>query len=197
MLTVRTNFPDVARTVDRLREDIRNRAMASAINKTINQVRTLAAREITSTYNVTSAYAKARLRISGASFKAGQLRLEATLIGGDGKRRSANVVAFVERSTTLAQARKRRKAGTLNQLHLKIKRGGAAKPLRGAFIGNKGRTVFERVGKARLPIRPVQTIDIGQMMMSRKVNQQLEALARAKFPEIVRREVAFYMDRAK
>ncbi len=197
MLTVRTNFPDVQREFERVRQEIRDKAMASAINKTIDQVRTLASREITSTYNVTSAYAKERLRVRRATARAGQLRLEATLVGGDGKRRAANVIAFVERSTTLAQARKRRKAGTLDQLYVKIKRGGPAKPVKGAFIGNRGRTVFERVGKARLPIKPVQTIDIGQMMMSRKVNGALNAFARAKFPELFRREVAFFMARGQ
>lgn len=196
MLKITTNFPDVARAFAGLADDIRNKAMASALNKTMDQSKTLLSREITARYVVTSAYVKQRLRVRGASAKGGQLRLEASLIGGDGKRRSANVIAFVERSTSFAQAKKRKKAGTLSQLHLKIKRGSAAKPLKGAFIGNKGRTVFQRVGKSRLPIKPVQTIDVGQMMMSRAVYAKVEAFAQKKFPELFEHEVAFYAAKA-
>jgi hypothetical protein len=196
MLTVTDNFPDVARAFAGLESDIRNKAMASALNKTMDQGRTLLSREITARYVVTSAYVKQRLRVRGASARAGQLRLEASLIGGDGKARSANVIAFVERRTTFAQAKKRRQAGTLNQLHLKIKKGSAAKPLKGAFIGNKGRTVFQRVGKARLPIKPVQTIDVGQMMMSRAVEAKIHAFAQKKFPELFEHEVLFYTAKA-
>lgn len=196
MLSVASNFPDVARAFAGLENDIRTKAMASALNKTVDQGRTLLSREITARYVVSSAYVKQRLRVRGASARAGQLRLEASLIGGDGKARSANVIAFVEKRTSLAQAKKRRNAGTLNQLHLKIKRGSAAKPLKGAFIGNKGRTVFERVGKARLPIKPVQTIDVGQMMMSRAVYAKVEAFALKKFPELFEREVVFFTAKA-
>ena len=201
MLSVASNFPDVARAFAGLENDIRTKAMASALNKTVDQGRTLLSREITARYVVSSAYVKQRLRVRGASARAGQLRLEASLIGGDGKARSANVIAFVEKRTSLAQAKKRRNAGTLNQLHLKIKRGSAAKPLKGAFIGNKGRTVFERVpgtlmkDKHSEKIQPVQTIDVPQMFNTRRINAPVVAFIKRRFPELFEREARYYTDR--
>ena len=194
-LTIKHNFPDLAKKLDELHEAIKGQATASAINKTIDQARTQMARQITDAYALPSAYVKQRLRVRGASAKGGMTTIEATLIGGDGKRRAANIIAFAEKKTTLAQARKRAKNGTLNQLYVKVKRAGPAKPLKGAFIGNKGRTVFERVGKARLPIKPVQVIDVPQMFTSKAISKSVIDFMNAKFPEVFEREARFYLTR--
>jgi hypothetical protein len=55
---------------------------------------------------------------------------------------------------------------------VKIKKAGPRKLIKGAFIGNKGRTVFERAGSGvgRLPIRAVETIDVQQMFNTRRLN---------------------------
>ena len=142
--SIKTNFPDVQRQLSALRDDVRSKVLASAMNKTVEQARTQMIREITAEYNVTSTYVRDRLRIKRASFKGGALGIEAALIGGDGKRRSANVIRFGEQVVTLAQARKRAKDGTLSQLRFKIRKSGGKRIIRGAFIGNKGRTVFIR-----------------------------------------------------
>jgi hypothetical protein len=83
------------------------------------------------------------------------------------------MIHFVEKKVTLAQAKKRRKAGTLNQLRFNIIKGAGGKMIPGSFIGNDGRTVFERVGKGRLPIRPVQVIGVSQMFMFRPVHDRV------------------------
>ena len=80
------------------------------------------------------------------------------------------------------------------KLRVKVKRG-STKPLPGAFIGNKGRTVFRRVGKKRLPIEPVQTIDVAQMFNTRRINEVVLATINARLPEIFEREAAFYLQR--
>ena len=194
-LSITTNFPAVQRKLEQLRSDIAGKALVSAMNKTIDQAKTQMSREITAEFNVKSAYVKDRLRVRPASLKAGALRLEASLIGGDGKRRSANIIAFVERKVSLAEGRRRMKAGTLNQLFVKVKRTGATKPLGPAFIGNKGRTVFVRQGKDRLPIKPVQVIDVAQMFNVKKINRAVVASMTEKFPAIFEREARFYLDR--
>jgi hypothetical protein len=194
-LSITTNFPAVQRKLEQLRADIGGRALASALNKTVDQAKTQMSREIVAEFNVKSAYVKDRLRVRPARFKAGALTLEASLIGGDGKRRSANIIAFVEQRVSLQEGRRRQKAGTLNQLFVKVKRTGQKKPLGAAFIGNKGRTVFVRQGKDRLPIKPVQVIDVAQMFNVRKINRAVVAGITQKFPAIFEREARFYLDR--
>lgn len=194
-LTIKADFAGVEASLKRLQADVGKRALASAMNKTVDLARTQMTREITGEFNVTSGYVRERLRVRRAGAK-GTVVIEAALIGGKaGGRRSANIIAFVEKSVSLAQARKRAKAGTLGQLYVKVKRKGGKKPLRGAFIGNKGRTVFERVGKERLPIKPVQVIDVAQMFNTRKINAAVVRMIERRFPEVFAREARFYVDR--
>ncbi|MBC7600863.1 MAG: hypothetical protein H7238_17875, partial [Polaromonas sp.] len=100
-----------------------------------------------------------------------------------------------ERSISLATARKRGHRGTLNQLHVQIRKAGGKKALGSAFIGNKGRTIFVRTGKARLPIKALQTIDVASMFNTRRVNAKVLKLIEAKFPDIFANEVKFFTNR--
>ncbi len=207
-LSITTDFSGVQARLKQLQADLGQRAMASAINKTMDQARTSMAREISAEYMVAYGYVRARLEISRATARNGNVRLTATLRGGTDGRRSANVIAFVERSTTLAEGRRRQKSGTQRQLFVKIKRKGGKKPIAGAFIGNKGRTVFERVSSTTMAsrskyagslhaeqIRPVQTIGIAQMFNTRRINATVVQLMRDKFPEIFEREARFFTER--
>jgi hypothetical protein len=191
-MSITTNFPDVQQKLMQMRDDIARKAMASALNKTIEQAKTSMGREITREFNVTAGYVRERLRIRRASSGAGSLGLQASLAGGDGKRRSANVIAFAEKFVTLAQAKKRSKDGTLGQLRFKIKKSGGKQIIRGAFIGNKGRTVFIRTSDKRLPIKAVSTIDIASMFNTKRINARVIAMIEAKLPEIFAREAAYF-----
>ncbi len=193
--SITTNFPDVQRSIERLHEGVRGAALTSAINKTLDQAKTAMVRGITAEFNVKAAYVRERLRVVRASKKGGLFSIEGSLRGGSDRKRSANIIGFVERSVSLAQAKRRRKDGTLNQLFVKVKRIGSSKPLKGAFIGNKGRTVFRRTGKARLPIEPVQVIDVGQMFNTRRINAVVVATLKAKFAAVFEREARFYTNR--
>lgn len=207
-ITIKTNFPEVQRKLDALQKDVRERAMASALNKTIDLARTQMTREIAGEFNVTAGYVRERLRVRRATSR-GTLRLEAALIGGKaGAKRSANIIAFVERKVSLAQGRKRAKAGTLGQVFVKVKRRGGTKGLGDLrFIGNKGRTVFERrpgrqmqsrpgkLNKHSQAIGPVQVIDVAQMFNTLRVNANVIAFMRQRFPEVFAREAKFFTDR--
>lgn len=207
-LTIKTNFPDVQRKLDALHKDIRDRAVASALNKTIDLAKTQMTREIAGEFNVTAGYVRERLRVRRATAR-GKLLLEAALIGGKaGARRSANIIAFVEKSTSLAQARKRAKGGTLGQLYVKVKRKGGTKALGATrFIGNKGRTVFERIEGKQMASRPgkltkhtqaigpVQVIDVAQMFNTRRINRVVVEYMKQRFPEVFAREAKFFTDR--
>lgn len=206
-LTIKTDFKGVQDRLRQLQKDVAQQALASAINKTMDQARTAMAREISKEYMVAYGYVRTRLQIERATAR-GAARLTATLRGGTDRKRSANVIAFVERSVTMAEGRRRAKAGTQRQLYVQIKRQGGKKPIAGAFIGNKGRTVFERVSGTVMPsrskyagslhaeqIQPVQTIGIAQMFNTRRINQVVVRLMREKLAEVFEREARFFTDR--
>jgi hypothetical protein len=193
-LSIQTNFPDIQKQLEQMREDIASKATARAINRTIEQARTDMSREIRQEFVLTADEVRSQLRIRRASFRGGRLTIEAALIGGRANGRSLNLIRFVERKTTIAEGKRRKKAGTQEQLFVKIKRAGGKKALGPkAFIGNKGRTVFERVGAKRLPIRPLRTIDVAQMFNTRRINDAVTRKMREKFPAIFAREAAFYL----
>lgn len=193
-IDIRHNFKDVQKSLDNMQAEVRDRALASAVNKTVDQAKTQMIRQITAEYMVSAAYVRERLKVKRASFRQGQFLIQAVL-DGSGNKPSANIIAFIEKSVSMAQAKKRQKAGTLKQLFVKVKRGGPTKPLGPAFIGNKGRTVFVREGKDRLPIKPVQTINIRQMFNQRKINATVVRMMTEKFPELFAREAKFFLDK--
>ena len=187
VLNVRTNFPAVINQLKEVSEQLGNKVVVRALNATVTQGKSTMARKISSEFRVSTAQAKYRLDIRKATSKAGAVRFEAVLSASNknNKGRSMNMIAFAERSITLAQSRKRIKAGeggaqTLRnggvvtkalQLRFQIKRGGVKKVIKGAFIGNKGRTMFIRTGKGRLPIQALNTIDIPQMFNTKRINE--------------------------
>jgi len=208
---VKTNFPSVQRQLDRLQKDVAQHATVRAVNRTIDLGKTEAVRSIAREYAVTSAYVRERLAIRKASFRQGQFGISAELAASGKKRggRSANLIAFVEKAVTFAAARKRMaggEGGTYKlrnggqvakalELRFKIKRGAPAKTIKGAFIGNNGRTVFIREGKERLPIKALATVDVPSMFNARRVNKVIVTKMLARFPDVFAREVKFYTER--
>ena len=194
-ITIQTEFPAIAKRLAQLESSVRDKALASTLNKTIAQAKTRMQREIVREYNVTPAYVRERLQVRRATAAASRLKLQAELVGGNGKKRSANLIRFLERSVSLAQARRRAKDGTLRQLRFKVRRSGGPQTIAGAFIGNRGRTVFRRVGKERLPIKAVSTIDVPQMFNQRRINAAVVQSMRENFTRIFDAEAAFYVAR--
>lgn len=209
-ISIKTDFPAVQARLKQLQADVGQRAMASALNKSIDLAKTQMTREIPAEFNVSAGFVRQRLRVSKATARGGRVVLTARLAASrNGRFRSANLIKFVEQSVTLAQARKRAKAGTLGELFVKIKRKGGKKSLgKLRFIGNKGRTVFERVPgttmaarskfagtKHAQKIKGAQTIDVGQMFNTRRINGRVVATLRERFPAIFENEARFFLAR--
>ena len=190
-ITVKTDINRVAAKLGGLAEDLRNKAAASALNKTAALAKTEMSKQIRAEYNLSAAKVRERLVIRRA-IGSGRVRLSSELIG-TGKR-SMNLIAFAEQKVTLATQRKRRSSND-RQLRFKIKRTGQAKIIRGAFIGNKGRTVFIRQGASRLPIKALSTIDIPQMFNQKRINQTVRSKAQAEFARVFESEARFYLSR--
>ena len=192
---IKTNFPDVQRLLTDMHKDVATKALASSLNKTVAQAKTAMSREIRAEFNMSASKVGAALKVNNAQASGGTVRLQASLEAPRQRGRSLNLINFLERSTTMALAKKRSKAGTVNQLHVQIKKTGGKKALGSAFIGNKGRTVFVRTGKARLPIKALQTIDVAGMFNTKRVNAKVLIMIEAKFPELFANEAKFFTNR--
>lgn len=192
MITIkmRHNFPEVAKKLDQLGQKVGDKALVRALNATVEQGKPEMARRISQEFMMTSAQVKDRLAVQRASARGGALRFQASLEATRrGKGRSMNLIAFVEKKVTLAEGRRRAKAGTQNQFQFQIKRTGGKKMIKGAFIANNGRTVFIRTGKARLPIKALNTIDVGQMFNTKRINSVVRTVMLKRFEANFNREL--------
>ncbi len=190
-ISIRNNFPEIAAKLDRLGRDVGDKALVRALNTTISQGKTQMARQISSEFRVSVGTAKERLNVIRASKRGGVMRFSATLEATKkGMGRSMNLIAFVTKGkVSNASAKRNGRADLAGQLQFQIKRGGGKKAIKGAFIGNSGRTVFIRTGKDRLPIKALNTIDIGQMFNTRRVNKVVRQVMLDKFPANFQREL--------
>jgi hypothetical protein len=172
---VRLDTSGAERVLRQLSQEVRDKAMAETLSKVADQGRTAMRREIAATFNLTQSDVKPKLYTRKPRRVSGLYVLQAEVYSlSRGGRRSLNMIRFVERKVTPTVARRRAKAGT-SGLYAKVLRAGSSKLLKGAFIGNRGRTVFRRIGKERLPIEPVQVIDVPQMFNTRRVNEKVRA----------------------
>ena len=179
-IKISTNFLQIQRQLETMRQDIADKAVASALNKTVAQARTAMSREIRREFNISAGTVNQSLRIQRASAAKARFELSATLssISRPG-RRSLNLAHFAARQT--------RKGVTF-----KIKRGGQRKLIPGAFLINGGATVMIREGKTRLPIRALQTIDVGQMFNTKRINAKVVQLINTRFPAIFANDARFF-----
>lgn len=190
---------EVKRSLSRLGADLRDRAAAMAINKVAAKANTELARAVTAEFNIKQSEVKNSVAIRRASAKGREVTATISVFGSPTKiGRSMNVVRFMEKSITMAEAKKRAKRGELVTigkhgrmypiLGFKFKKGAGVKHIKGAFIGNKGRTVFVRTGDKRLPIKAVQMIGVSQMFSTKTVNRRVM--------DRIDKELVVEMDRA-
>ncbi len=174
-------------------------AQVSALNKAADQSRTQMQRAITSTYNLSASFVRERLSVTRAR-RNGQFTYTAALVGSD-RKPSMNLIHFAANVSGKEKAAWRKQVSKSGRLYapnipFAIKKGKGRVYVKGAFVGNSGRTVFMREGKERLPIKPVQTITVEGMFRSRKNTGDVMAWLRTNLPRIFESELKFYMDRA-
>lgn len=173
---------DMSGAIAKLR-DLPQKIQDKAITQTINEVATRGRaemkRQIASEWNIKSGEADSQLRLSKATTKKELIQAVLSAVGSNGssRKRSRNVIFFDARPVLGTYMRKS-KNGTWSAVRAKdgggvsvrISRRSGRKLLPKAFIGNKGRTVFERTGEGR-GIRPINTIDVPSMFNTRIVNK--------------------------
>lgn len=183
-MSVRADLTAVRDQLRRLEKGMRQQAIAAALNRTAEMAKTAATRDITSAFNLQSSYVRGRIKIRRASARSGVLEVTLSSPG----KRSANLIRYAERRVTLAAHKRRVKQGQLG-VYVKIRRAGSYQLVKGAFIGNQGRTVFRRVGKERLPIESLQAIDVPQAMFSDVGITNLKRAVATIFPKRLAHEI--------
>lgn len=181
-ITISHNFPEVMRQLDQLQGDVAKQALVRAVNRTMEQAKTAMSREIRAEFNLPASKVNAALRIIRATYRGGLFAVQATLESPSKRGRSLNLINFAARQTSQG-------------VTFQVKRGTGRKLIPGAFIANDGRTVFIRVGKPRLPIKALQTIDVAQMFNTKRINARVVKTMKDKFPEVFAREAKYYTDR--
>lgn len=206
-LTLEHDFHELDRQIARIGDaGKRAKATAMAFNKVGAKAKTTASREIRRRYMVKAAEVSPYIAVHKATGRGaiGAVRVVIEpFVGSRG--RSQNVIRFIEKKVTLAEMKRRRKAGRLASVHYLRGRArvnpilhfqiikGRSRRIDGAFIGNKGRTVFRRTGSSRLPIMPIHTIDVPDMFGSRKVTDAVIERIRQELPVEVARAIRLVM----
>jgi hypothetical protein len=181
--TLTHNFPDVQRALDGLKQDIALRATASALTKTVAQAKTAMSKEIRAEFVLPASKVNQSLRVSRARAARGSASMEVSLssISKPGVR-SLNLAHFNAKQTSKG-------------VSFKVRRDGPRKVIPGAFLINGGKTVMIRMGKGRLPIKALQTIEVAQMFNTKRINAKVLAMIYAKLPAIFANEVRFFTNR--
>jgi len=190
---VRQTGLDILADLDVATDELRNRAMVRALNKTAEQVRTAASREIRRAgYNIPAATIKRQLKMGYAS--SGNLRATVTAGG-----KPIPLINYGARQTG--------KGVSVNVLR-------GRRIIAGAFIatmpsGHKGVYVREANAKHKkvmrgtkaewhaLPIRELFGPSVPDGLTNEAVRQSLQSLIVDKFPQVLRRESAWLMRSTK
>lgn len=196
MITVKLEGLDqLKRNLEGIRKDLGSKVASAALNKTGDKARTAMKRAIASEYNLKSSEVNSRLNLSRA--RSDNLEVVLDPFASKRKGRALNLIHFLAAVQAAGGVHKVRGIKGVSKAQMKkleaqlgflIKRSGGLKSVRGAFIGNRGRTVFIREGKNRLPIKPLSTIDVPQMFSARK---SIEAVV-----SVIKRELPIEFDRA-
>lgn len=174
----------VQRNLSRITDELKQgKAVAMAINKTAAKAQVEIRRAITERYVIKASEVRGSLALRRATNKRGSsVEAVINIFGSPTRRgRSMNMVRFLgavqaagaAMKTRGTRANKAQLKALEQQLGFAIKRGGGLKTIKGAFLGNKGRTVFMRTGNARLPIKPVQVIGVSQMFSSKEISRRV------------------------
>ncbi len=176
---------EVMQNLKRIGDDLgKGQATGAALNKVAAKAQAEINRSITQRYAIKADQVRNSIFISPASAKSGNLQAEISIFGSPSKRgRSMNMIRFLAAYQALGRAMKTRgyrgskkeiKALGV-QLGFQVLRGSGLKQIPGAFVGNKGRTVFIRVPGKQMSSRsgkltkhseaivPVQVIGVSQM----------------------------------
>lgn len=197
-------FEEVQRKLNSIQRDMRSKVLQPAINKVADKARAEINRAIPQEFNVKASEVRNAVNLRKAM--GGNLEAVISVFGSKNKRgRSLNMIHFLNAVQATghaikvrgAKGKKSELAALKKQLGFLIKKGGGMKKIEGAFIGNKGRTIFTREGNGRLPIKPLQVIGFSQMFNSNRISKRVMDKINRDLPVEVDRAIKMVLDRAK
>jgi hypothetical protein len=197
VLTIRVDTRQVEKMLAGLSDAVKGTAIREAVNKAAAKGNTEMKRRISREFNLKVGEVGNQLDVVKAGKKFAAITATILALPKTRGRRARNVIEFLERKVTLAEARRRLKSGTRNVLRFEIRRGRKV-TIPGAFIttANRGTFVAQRVGKARLPIQSVQTIDVPQMFNTQRINREVVRKLEQEFlPQEVDRAIQYALKR--
>lgn len=205
MITVKIEgLQDVQRKLAGMQRDMQAKVLQPAINKVADKARAEINRAIPQEFNVKASEVRNAIDVRKA--RTGKLEAVITVFGSTSKRgRSLNMIHFLAAVQAAGQAIKVRGAkgkrselkALQQQLGFLIKKGGGLKKIQGAFVGNKGRTIFVREGRDRLPIKPLQVIGFSQMFNTKRINRRVMDKINQELPIEVDRAIKMLLASAK
>lgn len=189
-ISISSTLPRVMDQMRRLPAQVAAPAMRRALDRTMVTARKDMTDAIYGEFNLRKGEIRAKLNVSKPRVSKGGLEIEARLFASG--RRAMNLVRFVVGDRT-----RNRKRG---QIGIKIKRGGPRKTIPGAFLAptrgkGTGRFLARRIGKDRLPIEALQTIDVPQMFNTRRLNARVVKKIEAVLADRFDREARYYLAR--
>lgn len=205
MITVKIEgLQDVQRKLAGMQRDMQAKVLQPAINKVADKARAEINRAIPQEFNVKASEVRNAIDVRKA--RTGKLEAVITVFGSTSKRgRSLNMIHFLAAVQAAGQAIKVRGAkgkrselkALQQQLGFLIKKGGGLKKIQGAFVGNKGRTIFVREGRDRLPIKPLQVVGFSQMFNTKRINRRVMDKINQELPIEVDRAIKMLLASAK
>jgi hypothetical protein len=205
MITIKVEgLEQVKQQLAGLSRDMKSKVLQPAINKVAEKARAEINRAIPEEFAVKASEVRNAVEVRKAS--SGQLAATITIFGSKNKKgRSLNMIHFVAAAYMRGQGSFKTRSGAVgirkrdikaigNQIGFQIKRGSGLKTKEGAFIGNKGRTVFIRTSDKRLPIKAVQVIGFSQMFSSKKISKRIMDKINEELPVEVSRSVMLRME---
>lgn len=216
MITVKIDgLEQVKQQIAGLSRDLKAKVLQPAINKVAEKARAEINRAIPQEFAVKASEIRNAVEVRKAS--SGQLAVTITIFGSKNKKgRSLNMIHFVAAAYVRGQGAFKTRSGAVgirkrdiktigNQLGFQIKRGSGLKTKEGAFIGNKGRTVFIRTSgqmnsrpgnltKHSQKIVPVQVIGFSQMFSSKNISKRIMDKINEDLPVEVSRSVMLRME---
>lgn len=171
MITVKIDTSATDRLINDLQRSIVPKAINAALNRVVVTGRSEAVRTIARTTGLKQKDIREHLDIrrAGRGDPAAEIRA---------KPWSPNLIRYQARQT---------------QAGVSAKAWGQRKVYKGSFIGNKGRTVFTRTGKARLPLKALHGPSVPREFMRDVSLQALEVVAKQRFPIEFERALAQFM----
>jgi Prophage minor tail protein Z (GPZ) len=214
-LNVRTNFPKIFAELKKLDENLRNKVLVAALNKTVVQGSTAASREIREEYNIKASTLSRYLSVERASIKAG--RYVASLV--------AETSRSGQRGLRLSLFSPTKRTGGVS---VKVRRAGKRSVIKGAFIADMPNGVTDVVSRStssrsplpnvvpkkgryagrvvkrgpnkgqrlkRQSLRVLYTLEISRMFNKKTVKERIKSVMLAKFPENYKAQANFYLSK--